>query len=252
MAGVSVLIGQGTVKAEGLPVLAACMLTGAAAFAQGRVIFANTPFELLTTNRNLTPPFASGNIAPAGQYVAGLFVGPSGSDYSLLTPVGYAVNASVPGRFDGGSPFVLPSPYSGASPIAFQVRAWSIGLGSTWTEVSGKLSQYDGTGNAKASFGFTLGTYFLGSSAIGSTTPAGPLGVPPLLFGTEKWQVRGFALYEVIPIPEPTALALVFLSSAGVFFVRCWKWATTPPVDAARSNPGRLPRQTLPGRHLSN
>ncbi len=138
----------------------------------------------------------------------GLFMGAPGSDFSSLAPVGYAANNGVPGLFYGNLNFALPAPYNAGTEAAFQIRSWSIGLGLTWEDVSSKLSQYDGTGNASANFDFAPGTYFLGSSSIGSVMPVPSLQSPPFLFGTRPGQVLGFALDEVMPIPEPSTVAL--------------------------------------------
>ncbi len=167
--------------------LAAAPLVGHAD--QGRVFFGNTSSTLLTTNQNLTAPLATGAFAPAHQFVVGLFVGPRGSAYSSLTPTAYSASSAIPGRFNGGN-VDLPLPYQAGDTVAFQVRAWSLGLGSTWPEVAGKLSQYDGTGNASADSPFLQGTYFLGSSSagqvvLGSLTAPGP---PSSGLRRVKWQ----------------------------------------------------------------
>ncbi len=93
-------------------------------------------------------------------------------------------------------------------------------MGSAWPEVVSKLSQYEGTGNAKANFDFAPGTYYLGSSILGSTVPATGLGVPPALFGAGRGEVTGFSLYKVIPIPEPSPAALLLVGLAGWVLTR--------------------------------
>jgi hypothetical protein len=198
-----------------LTLLAACLFTAEMTMGQGQVEFANTSTTPLTTNRNLTPPFASGNIAPEGHYIVRLFMGPEGSDYSSLSPVAYVMNSSRSGHFSAGIAHV---PFQGYT--AFQVRAWSAGFGDTWADVESKLTQYDGTGNAIAGLDFAPGTYYLGSSTIGLVWPAIGIGPPSQLFGIEQGQVSGFSLNEVVPIPEPDTLALVGLGLAGLLFIR--------------------------------
>ncbi len=214
------------------------LLVAASALGQemaGHVNFssaAESGAQLLTTNRNLTAPLASGNLAPAGQYVVGLFMGAPGSDFSSLTPVGYAVNSTLPGLFNGSGNYVLPAPYYAGTTAAFQVRSWSTGLGLTWDEVSSKVSQYDGTGNARANFDFTPGTYYLGSSSIGWVVPAGGLQSPSILFGTRAGEVLGFALDEVMPIPEPTNVVLACIGFAAWLLFRRrqrWRWLRLVP-----------------------
>jgi hypothetical protein len=202
-----------------LTLLAACALTATMAFGQGKVQFANTPAFPITTN--LTGG-ASGSMVGAGAYVVGLFIGPAGSSFSSLTMVPTTTTSkAAAGIFSGGGSFVLPSPGDGSSAIAFQVRAWSVGLGATWADVTSKLDgTYAGVGRATANFSFAPGTYYLGSSAIGSVLPATGIGLPPALFGTGAGQIGGFAMTDVIPTPEPGTLALVGLGLTGLLFIR--------------------------------
>jgi len=200
-----------------LTLLAACMLTATMVYGQGRVQFANSSTTAVTTN--WTGAGASGNMAGAGLYTVGLFMGPTGSGYGSLAPVAYAVN-SLSGRFSGGGNLVLPAPYDGTAAVAFQVRAWSTALGSTWADVNGKLTSYNGAGQATANFMFPAGSLYLGSSAIGSVLPATGIATSSLLFGTGNGQIGGFAMYDVIPTPEPGTLALVGLGLTGLLFIR--------------------------------
>lgn len=175
-------------------------------FAQGTVNFANSSSTTLSTNVGpIAPPGqvanTSGLTSPAGQYSIGLYVAPAGTTdeslFTLVTPT--ALNQGPPvsnGRFNGGTSFVIPG--NNGTPIAFQVRAWSVSGGSTYEAASAPF-------------------LYRGKSTIGSATPATGLGIAPQLFGTDVGQVGGFVLTPNIPEPSSIALGLLGLGAIALF-----------------------------------
>jgi hypothetical protein len=204
-----------------LLVFALCAVTGAVAYGQGKVNFSNPSTQLVTTNQ--VTGAATGSIASRGAYIFGLFTGTPGSQFSSLSPVGYATNSALAGRFSGGANFVIAGTGDPAPQIAFQVRGWSVGLGNTWADVMGKVNTaaWGGVGQATAAIPGVGGPgTFLGASSIGSVIPATGTTLTPDLFGVGAGQITGFSLNEVIPIPEPTTIALLGLGLAGFLFIR--------------------------------
>lgn len=175
-------------------------------FGQGFVNFANTPATQIVTND--TNFGTSGPMEGINAYRIGLYAGSSGSPASSLTLVGLATNSPGPfgrGRFNGGTPFMLPDGYPAGTPIAFQVRAWDFNAGSTWESA---LVGADA---------FNNGGFIRGFSTLGFVTPAPLGGIVPDLFGTGAGQVGGFTL--AIPIPEPSTWALATLALFALSFL---------------------------------
>jgi hypothetical protein len=173
-----------------------------ASFAQGTVNFANTSTTLITTNT----PTGSGNMAGLNQYRIGLYVGALGTAESSLSLAGYGTNSPIAGRMNanGAGSFTLPSPgYPTSVQIAFQVRGWSLGSGTSYEEA------------------FAAGA-LTGTSALGVTTPGGGLVLPGLIFGDGSTDangnrtVGGFAM-TVVPEPSSIALGLLGLGAIALF-----------------------------------
>ncbi len=177
-------------------------------FAQGTVNFANTTTTRITTNSQQFPPPGqlpnqTGFTTGAGQYTFGLYIAPLGttdpSVFSLVGPT--AVNGPLAGLFNGnpsGSFFALPG--NTGQPIAFQVRAWQTSGGATYEQAFGCCGVY------------------VGSSAIGSVTPAIGVQLTPNLFGTGAGQVSGFPLcanpFLPCGVPEPSSAMLMLIGAA--------------------------------------
>jgi hypothetical protein len=83
--------------------------------------------------------------------------------------------------------------------VNFIIRAWQSGSGGNdWAAAKGGLT-YLGTS--------ALGTALLGGGAIGT----------PSAFGVSPGQIGGF---NVVPIPEPSSMALAGLGAAGLLLFR--------------------------------
>lgn len=165
------------------------------AYGQGRVIFANTGTTLIGTNTG-APLNIRGSMAPAGNYIVALFMG---ANTSSLNPVGYATNSALAGRFSGGANFVVAAPEGSLATAAFQVKAWSIGMGTDWATASAALPN-------------AIGSFF-GESAFGSVSPATGTTPSPALFGTGAGQISGFDMYLIVPEPSTLALAALGLGA---------------------------------------
>jgi hypothetical protein len=192
----------------GLILLLGILYTGAA-FAQGTVQFNNTATTQLRTNTTGLPwpghsPNQTGLTTGAGQYIIGLFIAPAGTTdpnaFTLMGPTTLSQSGLGNGRFNGNplpNNFVISNNTGQA--IAFQVRAWSASMGSTW-----EAAYF-------ASTPFVRG--YLGVSTIGEVTPATGLTPTPALFGTGTGQVGGFLLTPW-PVPEPSSAVLLLLGAA--------------------------------------
>ncbi len=184
---------------------AAVLLLPLAAFAQGRVNFANALYAIQT---NLSVGPANFSATPLR---IGLFIGPAGEvnpqNLTLaMNNVGgspaWATNQPSPfaGLFNGGSNFQIQG--NAWTPISFQIRAWSLAY-TTYEEALIDPAAWRG------------------ASAIGTVTPT--LGITPIpnLFGTGAGQVGAFQVYQSYDsIPEPSSIALGLLGVGVLAFLR--------------------------------
>jgi hypothetical protein len=180
-----------------LLLLAAVLLgTATVGWSQGNVVFnnfsPNTNYRIWTNNASGT---SSNLMANTGtHYTIGLFVGPTNANWFEL--VGTVGNIGLsPGYFSGMNPFTLPAPYAAGTPINFQIRAWSATGGTSWEAAL--------VASAANPINIALGT-----SAIGTVTPAGVGPAAPLFGTTPGLLTRGF---EIGPVPEPSSIALGLL-----------------------------------------
>jgi len=222
-----------TMKTRLLLVVALVVALGARA--QGLVYFNNTPTTRISTNgipgggTGLTAPVANlfyyalycsmtattvlgatNALTPGGSgIVGGIFVfnDPNWTlvAYGTNSPFAAGRLASSQQNSDG---FTVVPDVPGGSAAHFVVLGWSANLGSTVAALQGSLF----SGFAFGSIGESAvsGSYLLGN---GSFIPA------PVIFGTGPSQISGFTL-ALVPIPEPTALALVLTGGVGFFFCR--------------------------------
>lgn len=122
----------------------------------------------------------------------------------------YGTNTSTGGRFVSSSSDALSQTsltFAGGTAAAFSVIGWSSNIGTTWQELQAYLLAP--TFNA-----------FVGSSAVGSTTPGIPGSTPPAgLFGAAPL-IPGFTLGLVTPVPEPGTMALAGLGGLALLAFR--------------------------------
>ena len=180
--------------------LLACSLlaTVVTAFGQGQFIFANDSTTRFTTNRNGNV----GNTTGLNQYRIGLYTAPAGTTTeSLFTLTAVATNSSSPialGLFSyPESPYTLAG--NNGTPIAVQVRAWSLASGASYEAA---VASQSGLG---------------AKTPIGSITPAVGGAAPPSLFGPGATFTSGIQLVPLIPEPSSIALGLLGLGAIALF-----------------------------------
>jgi hypothetical protein len=166
--------------------LAAITLGIVSARAQGVVDFRNTGATLITTNDFQGH---TGLINGQGNYLFGLYVGPFGSNESLLLLAGVATNSSVAGLLGPKNLVISGLPIG--SQVSFQVRGWSSFGGNSYEQATAYAS------------GGNLPLAYLGASTLGYFTV--PSSGTVTIFGNGPGQVGGF---ELAPIPEPSASVL--------------------------------------------
>jgi hypothetical protein len=158
-------------------------------------------------------PFNNGG---AATYNFGLFIAPVGTTPPLMTGAGgidgvadanwqfvsaYTVNSTAAagaGRMLN-SGIATVTGYQPGTSVNFIIRAWQSSSGAgDWAAARGGIT-YLGTSG--------LGTALLGGGAIGT----------PSAFGVSPGQIGGF---NVVPVPEPSTMALAGLGAAGLLLFR--------------------------------
>jgi hypothetical protein len=176
------------------------MATGA--FAQGVVIFNNSPATLVSSqNPGQTATAISG---AAGSFFFGLLTSATGAPGSFTFANLYATNSgAAAGRFIGGT--VGVTGWAAGTTMSYEVAGWTSALGTTFNPAW--LTTHPG--------GF-FGTSVVGSGVAGGTT-AGGQSFPtlPLFGGTGIG--TGFVLTGV---PEPSSMALAGLGAAALLIFR--------------------------------
>jgi hypothetical protein len=188
-----------------LLIICATIVTAVSAYGQGAVVFANTTGTRFTTNSGAGP----GNMTGLNAYRIGLYTAAAGTvNESLFTLIATATNQSA-APFAGL--FSYPqAPYAIAgnngTPIAYQVKAWSLSSGATYEAA------------------VALGQGYGGKSAIGSVTPATGTTPPPNLFGpggaTPDFVGQlnsGITMVPLVPEPSSIALGLLGLGAIALF-----------------------------------
>jgi len=193
--------------------LVAVLALPLAAFAQGRVNFANAGFAISTNYTSVggTVGAANRNLSPLR---VGLFIGASGeaNPANLLLAfnnvgggAAWATNQAAPfsGLFNGGNNFEIQG--NAGTEISFQIRAWSIAY-NTWGEAVTAAAGLNGV--------------LLGASTIGTITPATGAAPTPNLFGAGAGQVGAFQVIPSSVVPEPSSIALGLLGLGAIALFR--------------------------------
>jgi hypothetical protein len=209
--------------------------TAASAFAQGTVYFSNSGGTKVSVNTVAGGAATGLANATAGSYYYALFATTSatsiagvgtGAVIPSATSVGTYVfsdpkwsweaygsaNGSA-GRFvsssaDASSATALPSIAGGTAATYYVVLGWSSSIGSTVASLESYLAAPYAGG-------------YVGESAVGGPTPAGIPGstAPATLFGSGAPYISGFTL-GVVPVPEPTSIALAVMGGASLLALR--------------------------------
>ncbi len=174
-------------------------------WAQGDIFFANFPASRITNALTGQPIFGTNVL------LLGLYIGPAGSTEARLNLFSTATNIQtaaptdpLAGRFSGGSVGIVHVPEGGGStPIALQVRAWSLSAGTSYE-----------TAYAAALAGDS--SILLGMSELALVSPGVPPGAPTPIF-KPYGVLDGFT---VGPIPEPSIATLAALGIGVSFLVR--------------------------------
>jgi hypothetical protein len=182
---------------------AACGLVALSIYAQGTISFVTVGGGV---NAPATNVLTSTRVSGTGFLATLFWASGAGRAEADLVPVadaaawfgtgsfaGYIVSAS------GGGNRILPS-VAGGTVVTLQVRAWDASLGSTW-EVAYQNWLNDSTM-----------TKVLGRSNIINATATEPPNPPGPMAG-----LLGFNL---VPVPEPSILALGILGGLGVLLLR--------------------------------
>lgn len=184
-------------------------LASLAAFAQGRLSFANDSLHLVYYNPDVFPPPMGGSLVyggnmPAGvNLVADLYLGTASSALSLISSTTFS--SSAPGRWNTTSVTVPGIPGGTTVFITIQVRDGAFAPEALWTPSFAPPSVYWGF---SVEFPFTLGTSGITyPSIVEPPNPPWPRGTYPIPGG-------GGALGAIAVgyIPEPSAIALAGLA----------------------------------------
>ena len=181
-------------------------------FAQGLINFANGPTTLISVDGANIP---SGQ---GGSYWFALLAGNSGStDYhTAFTQVGgvMGTNQNAAGRFTGGVGLTMQG-WAAGDTKSFFVVGWSADNGGTFNPAwlaqgTGARTIYgDFAGPSKGFFGVSMIAVGVGGG--------GPLGIPNLIPFGASTIASGFNL---VPVPEPTTMALAGLGAAALLIFR--------------------------------
>lgn len=197
--------------------LLACISVAAAvaAHGQGTIVFANDVNTRFTTNGTAVGQ-GTGQYSGANTYRIGLYTAaPGTTTESLFTLIAVATNNPGTVSFQRGlfsypeSPLVVNG--NNGTPIAFQVRAWSLAGGASYeAALANALSGQPGGSSY----------YYGAKSPIGQLTP-GVAGAPsPSVFGdgsTPGQLTSGLALVPLVPEPSSIALGLLGLGAIALF-----------------------------------
>jgi len=175
------------------------------AYAQGLVNFFNNPSTLISSGGTATA-------AVAGQYYFALLTAPANSTASsAFTFAGItATNLASAGRFTGGAGVAVAGWAAGDS-RAFRVVGWSADNGSVFNPAWIAAGSFSGYAGCPSGF---WGVSDIAASGIAG---GGPQSLPNLnIFGSTS--IAGG--FNLVPVPEPTTMALAGLGAAALLIFR--------------------------------
>lgn len=178
----------------------AALATGA--YAQGTVTFANNPSTLISYGGTVLPSGAGGS------YSFALLTATSGTLDPLAFSFGnlIATNQNAAGRMTAGIAAVAAG-WAPGETKSFLAVGWVTSLGATWNPAW--LTADLVTGKQP---GFGISAIGIGSAG------GGPTGLPALVcFGAAPSITTGF---NIVPVPEPTTMALAGLGAAALLIFR--------------------------------
>jgi hypothetical protein len=188
-----------------LILVAALTAIGVGAYAQGTVVFSNrASFVGGTTAENAITKKEDGTRLSGTDWVAQLYWAPGagaaeGSLQAVGSPVPFATGGAA--GFLATSPTVTLPGAAVGSTVTVQVRAWNVAAGATFEAASGNFALPGVVGKSA----------LITVSGLGGPNPPGPDILPANITG-----LRGF---QVVPVPEPSVIALG-LVGAGLLFLR--------------------------------
>jgi hypothetical protein len=165
---------------------------------------------------------AWGGAAPADTPTAGPWSQAVNASTSLpATATNYLVAGGM--RAAGGSTGLNINSWPAATTNYFMLVGWSANLGSTWAEVSTELGAGWSAASILAQTGVAYSSgnnYFFGVSPVAYTFSGSPTpGTPTSIFGGTGL-TAGITLDEVLPIPEPSTIALAGLGGLAMLMFR--------------------------------
>jgi hypothetical protein len=176
--------------------------TTASLFAQGTVLFNNTPSTPISAG------FPAVNISGAvGSWYFGLLTSTSGAAGTFTFSGNYATNApTAAGRFIGGTQIV--NGWAPGTTMFYEVAGWSSSLGPTFQP-----------GWLVGNFGGRAGFFGISVDASGAPGGGSPPAPPfPLFGGTGIGS--GFTLDTIPPLPEPSVTSLIAVGAGVILFWR--------------------------------
>jgi len=168
--------------------------------AQGTVNFAN---NAATAISNIV---TGARVVAGNSFLAQLYYGPAGqsSDAAFISVTNAPATFTLAGQVLAGA---RNTTIAGGGVGSFQIRAWQASLGPTW-EVAYPIWQA----------GVAQPTSLLGKSDIIQVTTGDPGATPP---GTPASLITaGLKSFYVVPVPEPSVIALGALGLAAVLWRR--------------------------------
>lgn len=190
-----------------LALVALGVLTSVAAFGQGSINFANLASGLNQPIRDTD----GSTLIPSTGYKVELFYGPTGSTAAQLIDSGISSGFVSAGYFNNGGVSVsVPFPTfdsANPGPVAFQLRVWQVSAGATWAAATGGAfdqstpSTYVANGGTK--WGFS--SIFVKTPAVAPATAA---------------VLTTLTSFNLVPVPEPTTIALGGLGAAALLLFR--------------------------------